>query len=67
MLLYNRLGPSELKARLQAEKFQRRTVSFYKYFKIENPQEFRDELYIAWNQLQCYGRVYVAHEGINAR
>lgn len=67
MLLYNRLGPSALKARLHAEKFQRRTVSFYKYVKIENPQEFRDELYIAWDQLQCYGRVYVAQEGINAQ
>lgn len=67
MLLYNRLGPSALKARLQAEKFHRRTVSFYKYVKIENPQAFRDELYIAWDQLQCYGRVYVAYEGINAQ
>ena len=67
MFLHNRLGPSELKARLQAEKFQRRTVSFYRYFKIENPQELRDDLYLAWDQLQCYGRVYIAQEGINAQ
>ncbi|PWE00703.1 oxygen-dependent tRNA uridine(34) hydroxylase TrhO [Marinilabilia rubra] len=67
MFLHNRLGPSELKARLSAEKFQRCTVSFYRYVKIENPQELRDELYLYWDHMQCYGRVYIAHEGINAQ
>ncbi|WP_462318192.1 oxygen-dependent tRNA uridine(34) hydroxylase TrhO [Marinilabilia sp.] len=67
MFLHNRLGPSELKARLQAEKFLRRTVSFYRYVKIDNLKELRDDLYLAWDQLHCYGRVYIAHEGINAQ
>jgi UPF0176 protein len=67
MLLHNRLGRPQLEARLKAEKFFRRTLSFYRYVNIENPQEFRDKLYLAWDQLQCYGRVYVAPEGINAQ
>ncbi|WP_291855793.1 rhodanese-related sulfurtransferase [Marinilabilia sp.] len=67
MLLHNRLGRPQLEARLDSEKFVRRTLSFYRYVNVENPQEFRDQLYLAWDQLQCYGRVYVAPEGINAQ
>lgn len=67
MFLHNRLGPSELKARIQAEKFQRLTVSYYRYVKIDNPQELRDQLYQVWDHLECYGRVYIAHEGIKAQ
>ena len=42
-------------------------MSFYKYAFIENPQDFRDELYKNLNALNVYGRIYVAHEGINAQ
>ncbi len=67
MVLYNRLSPEELKERIESEDFQRKTVSFYRYVIIDNPQEFRDELYITLDELQCYGRIYVANEGINAQ
>lgn len=67
MVLHNRLSATELKARLAAETFRRVTVSFYQYAKITDPQLFRDELYQALFQLQVFGRIYVAHEGINAQ
>jgi UPF0176 protein len=34
---------------------------------LDNPKAFRDELYLAWNQLGVLGRIYVADEGINAQ
>ena len=45
----------------------RTTVSFYKYFKIENPSEFRDVFYQNAQSLGVLGRVYIASEGINAQ
>ena len=53
--------------RLMAEKFKRRTISFYRYTRIEQPLEFRNELYLKWDQLECFGRIYVAREGVNAQ
>ncbi len=67
MLLHNRMGRPQLLARLNAETFKRRTLSFYRYVKLDNPQEFRDMLYQVWDRLQCYGRIYIANEGINAQ
>ncbi|NQU52744.1 MAG: rhodanese-related sulfurtransferase [Bacteroidetes bacterium] len=67
MFLYNRINKEELKDRLQQEPFQRKTISFYKYHYLENPQEFRDELFRDWFPLDCFGRIYVAREGINAQ
>ncbi|MFZ5429270.1 MAG: rhodanese-related sulfurtransferase [Bacteroidota bacterium] len=67
MLLHNRMGRPQLLARLNAETFRRRTLSFYRYVYLEDPQGFRDELYMALDHLQCYGRIYVAQEGINAQ
>jgi UPF0176 protein len=67
MTLHNKFGKKELLERLYKEKFYRKTLSFYRYVQIGNPQEFRDMLYLEWDKLQCYGRVYVAHEGINAQ
>lgn len=61
------MSATELKARLATETFRRVTVSFYQYAKITDPQLFRDELYQALFQLQVFGRIYVAHEGINAQ
>lgn len=49
------------------EKEPRTTVSFYHYFPVADPQQFRDELYRNLEQLSVYGRIYVAHEGINAQ
>jgi UPF0176 protein len=50
-----------------AETEPRTTISFYKYFTIEDPQTTRDALYQAFTSLNVFGRVYLAHEGINAQ
>lgn len=67
MLLQNRVNKKELKKRIQEETIKRITVSFYRYVIIDQPQEFRDHLFIHWNNLKVLGRIYVAHEGINAQ
>lgn len=66
-LLHNRVSNEELKQRLMEEPFPRTTISFYQYFPIQNPQEFRDFLYKNLNAIQVFGRIYVANEGINAQ
>ncbi|MBS1646305.1 MAG: rhodanese-related sulfurtransferase [Bacteroidetes bacterium] len=65
--LRNRKSKEELKTLLQKESFERKTISFYRYVKIENPQELRDELYVEWTNLQVFGRIYLSKEGINAQ
>ncbi|GAA0561073.1 oxygen-dependent tRNA uridine(34) hydroxylase TrhO [Chitinophaga japonensis] len=67
MTLHNRVSADELKRRLAAETFKRITISFYQYARIDDPKAFRDQLYTALDQLQVFGRIYVAHEGINAQ
>ena len=67
MRLYNIHDSKVLKEKLVAEPFRRRTISFYRYFNVENPQEFRDQIYQDWADLNCFGRIYVAREGINAQ
>ena len=66
-VLHNRLSQAELKKMLVAETEPRITVSFYRYFFIENPVDFRNELYKKLSALKVFGRIYVAHEGINAQ
>ncbi|ATZ11271.1 oxygen-dependent tRNA uridine(34) hydroxylase TrhO [Erwinia amylovora] len=66
-VLHNLVSNEELKARMLAETEPRTTVSFYKYFTIEDPRAFRDALYIELTRLNVFGRVYVAAEGINAQ
>jgi len=67
MFLYNRINRDVLKSRLMAEEFSRKTLSFYKYFILENPKKLRDELFTEWSELNCFGRIYIAKEGINAQ
>ncbi|MFA5329125.1 MAG: rhodanese-related sulfurtransferase [Prolixibacteraceae bacterium] len=67
MRLYNIYDSKILKENLLAEEFSRKTISFYRYFIVENPQEFRDQIYLDWAGLNCFGRIYVAREGINAQ
>ncbi len=67
MELYNKLSREEALRRLHAETFRRKTISFYRYFRIPEPQEFRDALFTAWSELNCFGRIYIAREGINAQ
>lgn len=66
-VLHNRVSSGELRKRLMEEPFQRTTISFYCYFPIENPREFRDFLYRNLDTLGVFGRIYVAKEGINAQ
>jgi UPF0176 protein len=56
-----------LKQRLSEENFKRKTISFYKYQILEDPKEFRDSIFKDWFELNCFGRIYVAREGINAQ
>ena len=65
--LYNKVNSEELKLALANEPFERITASFYKYVDISLPNELRDELYGVWNQMNVFGRVYIADEGINAQ
>ena len=66
-VLHNRISNDALKAKMLAETEPRTTISFYKYFTIANPQHTRDALYQMFTALNVFGRVYLAHEGINAQ
>jgi UPF0176 protein len=65
--LHNRVSRKELKERIQKDPTPRTTLSFYCYFKIEDPDRFRNELYRRLTEIGVFGRIYVAHEGINAQ
>ncbi len=67
MQLYNKLSAKERAALIDEAGKDRLTISFYQYYKIENPQIFRDKLFLEWDQLGVLGRTYVANEGINAQ
>lgn len=67
MQLYNTLSAEERARLIDDAGLQRLTLSFYAYAHIQNPQEFRDELFVRWNELDVLGRIYVAKEGINAQ
>ena len=65
--LHNRISRRELKERILNDTTPRTTISFYCYFKIEEPPVFRDELYTQLKELGVMGRIYLAEEGINAQ
>ena len=67
MQLYNKLSAKERAALIDEAGKDRLTISFYQYHQIENPQIFRDQLFLEWNALDVLGRTYVANEGINAQ
>ena len=67
MQLYNTLSAEERARLIDDAGKQRLTLSFYAYARIENPTQFRNELFLAWNPLEVLGRIYVASEGINAQ
>jgi UPF0176 protein len=52
---------------MEADNRPYNTISFYRYYSIPQPKEFRDQLFIDWTPLEVVGRVYVAEEGINAQ
>ena len=66
-VLHNRISNETLKAQMLAETEPRTTISFYKYFTIIDPKATRDALWIALTKLNVFGRIYLAHEGINAQ
>lgn len=65
--LKNKLSKEQALEKLHAESFFRKTLSFYRYVIIDDPEQFRDELFKDWRELDCFGRIYVAREGINAQ
>lgn len=68
MALHNKINGKLLKERLHnAVAVHRTTLSFYKYHSIEDPKAFRDTLYKEWADLETWGRIYIATEGINAQ
>lgn len=67
MQLYNKLSGKEREALIDKAGEDRLTISFYEYHQLNNPEIFRNHLFIAWNDLNVLGRIYVAKEGINAQ
>lgn len=67
MALHNRVSRQELKDRIKQDPTPRNTISFYCYFKIQEPENFRNELYRQLSAIGVLGRIYIAHEGINAQ
>jgi UPF0176 protein len=65
--LHNLISHKELREKMLRETESRTTISFYNYFKIDDPKLFRDELYIKFRDLKVFGRIYIANEGINAQ
>ncbi len=67
MPLYNSVDRKILIENLKSEEFVRKTISFYRYFMLDDPQEFRNQLFREWTEMNCLGRIYIAREGINAQ
>ena len=65
--LFNKVDARVLKQQMEQSSEERTTISFYRYFKEENPQELRDQLFLDFTEHGVCGRVYVANEGINAQ
>lgn len=65
--LHNRISRKELKEAVLNDPTARTTISFYCYFKVEDPAVFRNTLYKELKSLGVLGRIYVANEGINAQ
>ncbi|TVR79760.1 MAG: rhodanese-related sulfurtransferase [Chitinophagaceae bacterium] len=67
MILHNKFDKQTLRKFLESEDYERKTLSFYRYVKIENPAEFRDFLYNRLSAINVLGRIYVANEGVNGQ
>ncbi len=67
MQLYNKLSAEERRSLIRESGKERLTISFYQYAHLGNPRLFRNHLFIAFDELEVLGRIYVAHEGINAQ
>lgn len=58
---------TEKKKAVENDGIKRITLSFYKYVAFEDPEALKTELFERLTELGCLGRIYVAHEGINAQ
>ncbi|MBO3115173.1 rhodanese-related sulfurtransferase [Winogradskyella sp. DF17] len=67
MQLYNNLSAKERTALIEEAGKDRLTISFYKYALIKNTEIFRNHMFLAWDELDVLGRIYIASEGINAQ
>jgi len=67
MQLRNKYDQETLKKKLKDEKTPRITLSFYRYVILKDLETFRDELYLRFDELGVLGRIFIAHEGINAQ
>ena len=65
--LHNRVNRRELRQKVREETKERTTLSFYAYTRLADPEQFRDDFYKALRSLEVLGRIYVAHEGVNAQ
>ncbi|MFZ9661463.1 MAG: rhodanese-related sulfurtransferase [Chitinophagaceae bacterium] len=66
-VLHNRVSRKELKEKLLQDPTPRTTISFYNYTQIDDPNSFRDQLYLQLKEFGVLGRIYVSQEGINAQ
>ena len=67
MQLYNTLSAKDRETLIEKAGLERLTISFYRYALIANTSVFRNHLFIHLNEVDVLGRIYVAHEGINAQ
>jgi len=65
--MFNKLNKQQAIVKLERESFKRKTISFYRYVILEDLLDLRDKLYSRWEELDVLGRIYLAHEGINAQ
>ena len=65
--LHNRVNREVLIRQMLESPEPRTTISFYKYHHIENPKEFRDELFLLLDSIKTKGRIYLATEGVNGQ
>ena len=65
--LLNRRNKEQLLHSLDTEQYKRTTCSFYRYIKIVDLSYIRNQLYAKLIEINILGRIYIAHEGINAQ
>ena len=65
--LRNLHHPDILHARIEGEGVERTTLSFYRYVRLSEVEDLRNTLYMEWEALGVFGRIYLSQEGINAQ
>lgn len=65
--LYNLVDAEVLRERIKNDDTPRTTLSFYKYYHIQDVEKFRDEFYAQLDAIGVLGRIYVAKEGVNGQ